>query len=72
MEETVKYDNFEIEKELHTFLEKKGVLQRFISYTALSQSKNKRIIVRIDTAFSWNNTIEGHNFWWELSNEFEN
>ena len=73
MKETVKYDNFEIEKSLHTFLKKKRALTKFVRNTSeLGRHKTGTIIRDIADAFIWEGSPEGHEFWWELNNEFEN
>ena len=70
--ETVKYDNFEIEKSLHTFLKKKRALSKFVRNTKEFNTGEIGIIQDIWDAFLWEGSPEGYNFWCELDNKFEN
>ena len=69
--ETVKYGKVEIEKRLYTFLKKKRVLGRFVK-NAKADSNYIRYVRSIIQGFFWMESPEGHNFWHELNNEFEN
>ena len=70
--ETVKYENFEIEKSLHTFLKKKRVLSKFIRNIEELNAGEIGIIQEIGDAFLWESSPEGYNFWYELDKKFKN
>lgn len=61
--------------ELCVFLAKNNVIKKFINYSVAYHyycNHNAPFCsrVRINTAFGWSTTKEGHNFWRKLFNEF--
>ena len=55
---------------LKKFLDEKGVTKQFVKNCKQQNEKLSRPIKCIINAFTWAETSEGNNFWWNLEKEY--